>query len=121
MLREAYFKGENLSERGRKNLFILDAIRRRGPISKTDISSLIGLNVVTVSNYVDEFLRHKIVFEKEYDISKGGRRPLLLDLNPEAGYAIGIGANLLNTIGVLTDLAGRVLFLLDNFMPAVKI
>ena len=68
-MKEPYFKGENLSERARKNLFILDAIRRRGPISKTDISGLIGLNVVTVSNYVDEFLRHKIVFEKEFDIS----------------------------------------------------
>jgi len=110
MLKEAYFKGENLTERSRKNLFILDAIRRRGPISKTDISSLIGLNVVTVSNYVDDFLRQKIVFEKEFDISKGGRRPLLLDLNPEAGYAVGIGANLLNTIGVVTDLSGKVLF-----------
>ena len=110
MMKESYFKGENLTERSRKNLFILDAIRRRGPISKTDISSLIGLNVVTVSNYVDEFLRQKIVFEKEYDISKGGRRPLLLDLNSSAAYAVGIGVNLLNTIGVVTDLSGKVLF-----------
>ncbi len=106
-MKESYFKSEILSERARKNLFILDAIRRRGPISKTDISSLIGLNVVTVSNYVDEFLRHKIVFEKEFDISKGGRRPLLLDLNASAGYAVGIGVNLLNTIGIVTDLSGK--------------
>ena len=109
-MRESYFKGKNLSERARKNLFILDAIRRRGPISKTDISSLIGLNVVTVSNYVEEFLRHKIVFEKEFDISKGGRRPLLLDLNTSAGYAIGIGLNILNTIGIVTDLSGKTIF-----------
>jgi len=108
-VKEPYFKGENLSERARKNLFILDAIRRRGPISKTDISGLIGLNVVTVSNYVDEFLRHKIVFEKEFDISKGGRRPLLLDLNTSAGYSVGIGVNLLSTMGVVTDLSGKVM------------
>jgi predicted NBD/HSP70 family sugar kinase len=107
-MKESYFKGENLSERSRKNLFILDAIRRRGPISKTDISGLIGLNVVTVSNYVDDFLRQKIVFEKEFDISKGGRRPLLLDLNSGAGYTVGIGVNLMSTIGVVTDLSGRV-------------
>jgi predicted NBD/HSP70 family sugar kinase len=114
MMRESYFKGENLSERSRKNLFILDAIRRRGPISKTDISSLIGLNVVTVSNYVDEFLRQKIVFEKEFDVSKGGRRPLLLDLNTSAGYAVGVGVNLLGTIGVVTDLSGKVLHKVRN-------
>lgn len=109
MHRESYFKTENLSERSRKNLFILDAIRRRGPISKTDISSLIGLNVVTVSNYVDDFLRQKLIFEKEFDVSKGGRRPLLLDLNSQAGYALGVGVNLLSTIGVVTDLSGKVL------------
>jgi predicted NBD/HSP70 family sugar kinase len=107
-VKELNFKGENLTERSRKNLFILDAIRRRGPISKTDISSLIGLNVVTVSNYVDDFLRQKIVFEKEFDISKGGRRPLLLDLNASSGYTMGIGVNLLNTIGVVTDLSGHI-------------
>ncbi len=108
-MKESYFKGENLSERARKNLFILDAIRRRGPISKTDISSLIGLNVVTISNYVDDFLRQKIVFEKEFDVSKGGRRPLLLDLNSSAGYMVGIGVNLLHTIGVVTDLSGKII------------
>lgn len=109
-MKEFSFRGENLSERSRKNLFILDAIRRRGPISKTDISSLIGLNVVTVTNYVDEFLRHKIVFEKEFDVSKGGRRPLLLDLNKSAGYSVGIGVNLMDTIGVVTDLSGKILY-----------
>ena len=108
-MKEFSFRGENLSERSRKNLFILDAIRRRGPISKTDISSLIGLNVVTVTNYVDEFLRHKIVFEKEFDVSKGGRRPLLLDLNKSAGYSVGIGVNLMDTIGIVTDLSGKIL------------
>lgn len=108
-MRESYFRGENFTERAKRNLFILDAIRRRGPISKTDISSLIGLNVVTISNYVDELLHQKIIFEKEYDISKGGRRPLLLDLNRSAGYALGVGVNLLNTVGVITDLSGRII------------
>ncbi len=116
-MREMTFRSENLTERARKNLFILDAIRRQGPISKTDISSIIGLNVVTISNYIEDFLRQKIVFEKEYDISKGGRRPLLLDLNASAGYAVGIGINLMNTIGVVTDLSGRVLHKVTRNKP----
>jgi len=116
-MKEISFRNESLSERARKNLFILDAIRRRGPISKTDISNIIGLNVVTISNYIEDFLRHKIVFEKEYDISKGGRRPLLLDLNVSAGYAVGIGINLMNTIGVVTDLSGRILHKVTRNKP----
>jgi len=116
-MREMSFRNEALTERARKNLFILDAIRRSGPISKTDISNIIGLNVVTISNYIEDFLRQKLVFEKEYDISKGGRRPLLLDLNASAGYAVGVGINLMNTIGVVTDLSGRILHKVTRNRP----
>ena len=108
-MEEISFKGETLSERARRNLAILEAIRRNGPLSKTDISKLVGLNVTTISNYVGDFLRKRIVFEKELDESAGGRRPLLLDINPEAGVAIGVGLNLLNIVGVLIDLDGRIL------------
>ncbi|MDD5006318.1 MAG: ROK family protein [Candidatus Omnitrophica bacterium] len=113
-MKELAIKGETLSERSRKNLSILDTIRRVGPISKTDISGLIGVNVVTVSNYVEEFLRQKLIFEKELDVSKGGRRPVLLDLNSDCGYAIGIGFNLLNTIAVLVDMRGKLILRVKN-------
>lgn len=103
-------RGEALSERERKNLAILEAIRRSGPISKTDISSLAGLNVVTVTNYVDNFLKSRLVFEKELDISAGGRRPVLLDLNSKAHFAIGVGLNLSSMVGVVTDLSGNIIY-----------
>jgi len=119
-MREVTFNTEALSERARKTLHILDTIRRSGPISKTDISSLIGVNVVTVSNYVEDFLRQKIIFEKELDISKGGRRPVLLDLNAEAGYTIGIGVNLTNTIGVIADLRGKLIKKIQRDRPQEK-
>jgi hypothetical protein len=108
-MRELIFKDEAISDRAKKNLSILDTIRRSGPISKTDISGLIGVNVVTVSNYIGEFLRQKLIFEKELDVSKGGRRPVLLDLNSDCGYAIGVGFNLSNAIAVLVDMRGKLI------------
>ncbi|MBL7197896.1 MAG: hypothetical protein ISS47_07325, partial [Candidatus Omnitrophica bacterium] len=99
-MRDLGFKSEVLSDRSKKNLSILDTIRRSGPISKTEISSFIGVNVVTVSNYVEDFLHQKLIFEKELDVSKGGRRPVLLDLNNDSGCAVGIGFNLSNIIAV---------------------
>ena len=116
-MRDLVFKGENLSDRARKNLYILDTIRRSGPISKTEISSFIGVNVVTVSNYVEEFLRQKLIFEKELDVSKGGRRPVLLDLNNDSGYAIGVGLNLLNMIAVLVDMKGKLILKVKRDRP----
>jgi len=108
-MRDLIFKEEAISDRAKKNLSILDAIRRSGPISKTEISSLIGVNVVTVSNYVEDFLRQKLIFERELDVSKGGRRPVLLDLNNESGYTIGVGFNLSNAIAVLVDMRGKLI------------
>lgn len=97
-----------LSERARKNLNILDVIRRAGPISKAEISKFVGLNVVTISNYIDDLLRQHLVLEKELDVSGGGRRPVLLDLNPEVGLAIGVGMNLFNAVSVCVDLSGKI-------------
>jgi predicted NBD/HSP70 family sugar kinase len=67
-----------------------------------------GVNVVTISNYIDEFIRRKLVFEKELDVSEGGRRPVLLDLNSQAGFVIGVGLNLMNMVGLLVDLKGNI-------------
>lgn len=83
-------KEERLSEKGRRNLSILDAIRRGGDISRADISKLTDLNIVTVSNYVSKYVKDKIVFETGLDISTGGRRPELLKINRQHGYSIGI-------------------------------
>lgn len=98
-----------LSERARKNLAILDTIRRSGSITKAEISKFVGLNVVTISNYIDEFLRQHLVLERELDVSAGGRRPILLGLNPEAGLAIGVGLNLFNMVATVVDLRGKML------------
>ncbi|MCU0665655.1 MAG: ROK family protein [Candidatus Omnitrophica bacterium] len=102
------FKKEELSEKERRNISILDILRRQGPISRPDISRLMGVNVVTISNYIDDFIRGRLVYERELDVSEGGRRPTLLDLNQQAGYIIGIGLNLMNMVGVLLDLKGNI-------------
>ncbi|MCX7926858.1 MAG: ROK family protein [Candidatus Omnitrophica bacterium] len=103
------FQDETFSEKERRNIDILELLRKRGPLSKPEISKEIGINVVTISNYIEDFIRHSIVFEKELDVSEGGRRPVLLDLNPQGGYIIGVGLNLMNMVGVLIDLKGNIL------------
>ncbi|MDI6758604.1 MAG: ROK family protein [Candidatus Omnitrophota bacterium] len=100
---------ETLSEKEKRNIDILDILRKLGPISRPDISKEMGVNVVTVSHYIDEFIKQKIVYEKELDVSEGGRRPILLDLNPQAGFVIGVGLNLMNIVGILIDLKGNII------------
>lgn len=103
------FRKDTISEKERRNIDILEIVRRRGPISRPDISKEMGINVVTISNYIDEFIKRNIVYEKELDVSEGGRRPVLLDLNAQAGFVIGVGLNLMNMVGILVDLKGTII------------
>ena len=107
-MRPLEIQREELTEKEKRNIQILEILRRQGPISRPDISKEMGLNVVTISNYLDDFIKHNLVQERELDISEGERRPVLLDLNPEGGYIIGAGLNLMNMVGLLVDLKGNI-------------
>ena len=79
-----------MTEKERRNLDILDTVRRKREASRAEVSKLTGLNIVTVSNYVNTYVRKGLVFETGLDVSTGGRRPELLKLNKEYGYSIGV-------------------------------
>ena len=105
---------ERLTEKERRNLSILDSIRRNSEISRAEISKLTDLNIVTVSNYVSKYVKNKLVFETGLDISSGGRRPELLKLNSEYCYSIGIDLGAPHIISdtcvtvVILDVVGNV-------------
>ncbi len=84
------FKNERLSEKEKRNLDILNTVRRSQDISRADISRLTGLNIVTVSNYINTYVKRGLVHEVGLDVSTGGRRPELIRLNPDYGYLIGV-------------------------------
>ncbi|MBN2097472.1 MAG: ROK family protein, partial [Candidatus Omnitrophica bacterium] len=87
---------QRFTDRERRNLEILNTIRSNRLISRAEISKTTGINIVTVSNYVDTYLKKGLVFERGLDISTGGRRPELLEINPQYGYVIGADLGPLN-------------------------
>lgn len=113
LMREGSLKMERFTEKERRNLAILDIIRRSREISRAEISKITHLNIVTISNYVDDYIRKGIVLEKGLDVSSGGRRPELLQMNAKYGYAIGIdlGSPQITkdaaVVAVLVDSVGR--------------
>ena len=112
---------ETFSEKEKRNIEILSILRRQGPISRSDISQEMEMNVVSVSSHIDDFIKNKLAYEKNLDVSEGGRRPVLLDLNPRAGYAIGVGLNLVNMVGLLVDLKGNILTKTQIARPQVSV
>jgi predicted NBD/HSP70 family sugar kinase len=102
--KEGVFTYHVLQDRQRKNLAILELIRKKGPISRADISRVLGLNIVSVSNYLDFYINKKMVLEVGFDVSSGGRRPELLQLNPKSAYIIGVDIGPGRIRAVVTDL-----------------
>ncbi|MBI4598334.1 MAG: ROK family transcriptional regulator [Candidatus Omnitrophica bacterium] len=103
-----------LTEREEKSFQILELLRQRGPLTRTEISQGTGFNIVTVSNYIAQFINRGLVIERGFDVSTGGRKPILVELNAKAGFSLGVDLGPLDaatpqTRAVLTDLRGHVI------------
>jgi len=88
--RRALFTFNGLSEKEIKSIEILDLIRKKRSISRSEISKITGINMVSISNYIREYIEKGIVLEKGLDVSSGGRKPELIELNAESRFAIGM-------------------------------
>ncbi|HEY6311260.1 MAG TPA: ROK family protein [Streptosporangiaceae bacterium] len=60
------------------------------PGSRQDLSAATGLSPASVTNVVRELLDDGIVTEAGSEDSDGGRPRVLLDINPDYGYVIGV-------------------------------
>ena len=89
---------------------ILRLVKEQGPISRTQVAAQLKLNPATVGRVVSQLLKKDLLIEigeeplKEN--SRGGRRALLLEYNHKAGYVIGLHLDAYNLLGVLADLGG---------------
>lgn len=87
---------------------ILNVIKSYGPIARAEVARQTGLSPATVTGIAAELIDEDLVFEKDMGDSSGGRRPILLAINPSGGYVIGIKLTETQAIGALTDLEATV-------------
>lgn len=73
-------------------LNILRFIKNEGPISRADLAKRYKISKAAVSEIIAHLLQQGYIREVGIgnSTSLGGRKPILLDFNPKAGYAIGI-------------------------------
>lgn len=89
---------------------IVNTIRREGCVSRKDLVKLTGLTSGTITNIVNELINKKYLVEVGVGESEGGRKPILLDLNAEVGYAIGLSLEVTNIVCVISDFKARILY-----------
>jgi glucokinase-like ROK family protein len=89
---------------------ILQIVRTKGPISRAEISKLTGLNPATVSSNTANLMEIGLVRETGIGVSSGGRKPLLIELNPGAFYVVGVDMGTTDVATGITDLEGKIQF-----------
>lgn len=117
---EGMFTYHIMQDRERKNLAILELIRKRSPISKAEISRTLGYNIVTITNYLDYYINKKMVLEVGLDISSGGRRPELLELNARIGYVVGVDIGPETISAIVSDLNIKMIAEVSSPRPPVS-
>lgn len=88
---------------------ILRVIREFSPISRSEIVGKTNLTAATVSRIVSKLIKFNLVTETGYGESNGGRKPVLLELNPNSVLTIGIDIEIDEIKGLIIDLNGNIL------------
>ena len=97
---------------------VLKVIRDNGSLSRAEIAKLTGLTPASVTNITKILIEDKFLIESKIGESSGGRPPIILELNPNARYVIGIGIGVGVIDVVITNLSAQIItkksIIIDN-------
>lgn len=84
---------------------ILNTIRSKKKISRIELAQITGQSRASVTNITARLIDNKLVYEKEVKDSKQrGRKRILLALNPDAAYVVGIKVSAYMISCAVTDM-----------------
>ena len=99
----------------RKNEKIILSLINKAPVSRAEIAKKTGLTKAAVTIIVDDLKKREIVSEKKSATASVGRNPLMLYLNGDSVYMIGVNIKRHSIIVGITDLCGKVI--IENKLP----
>ena len=85
---------------------IISKIIEHGMISRADLAKITGLNKATISVQAAELLAEELIIETQQEHKNLGRRPIMLSINQQAGYSLGIDLDNRVITFTLSDLSG---------------
>ena len=90
---------------------VLRIVRDEGPISRSEVARRMGVSKVIIGGIVRRLLGTNILFEigKGESTVQGGRRPVMLEFNADAGLAIGIEVHLHRATILVTNMNAEVI------------
>lgn len=88
---------------------IIETIRTAGLISRVDLAGDSGLSKASVTGITADLIKDGLILEKQAGEYDGGRRPMLLGLNPDGAYVVGINLSVAEISVVIVNLAADIL------------
>ncbi|MGC1239856.1 MAG: ROK family transcriptional regulator [Acidimicrobiales bacterium] len=98
---------------------LIELVRRAGSISRAELARQSQLSAPTVSAIVDHLMKRGIVVETTTAPSSGGRPPVLLSVDPKAGYVVGIKLRGDGVTTVVCDLDAQIVSSNERYVPLV--
>ena len=88
---------------------ILNTIRMNGSISRVEIAELTGQSRASVTNITAELIKDNLIYEKRtQDSVLRGRRRIMLALNQDAAYVVGVKVSTYRISCAVTDMKADV-------------
>lgn len=88
---------------------VLNTIRRDNQISRKALGEKTGLTMGTITNLTQSLMAKHYIVESGSGESMGGRRPVFLEINANAGYVVGLELEASGLTCVLSDFKGKIL------------
>ncbi len=110
---------------GKNNLYlknfnqavILNLIRTNKSISKAQLSLLTGLTPTAIGKITAKLIELGYIYEKGIGYSKGGRKPILLELKEGSYFSIGMAVDLNYFHLIIMDITGKVKYEKEQSLP----
>lgn len=87
---------------------ILEVIRTVGMISRINIARTTGLSQPLVTGLTADLIKEGLIIEKQSGEYEGGRPPMLLALNPEGAFVVGVNLSITELNVVIVNFEGVV-------------
>ncbi len=89
---------------------VLTRLRQKMPISRALLADLTGLNKATITRFIRELMEYGFVREVGMRSSATGRPSILLELDPQAGYIIGVRLDIDYSAVILTNFTAEIIW-----------
>ena len=100
--------GTNLQNANSYNVrIVLESIRLYGPLSRIDIARQTNLTAQTVTNITKKLMHAGLIYESDRHQVGRGAPSIMLELNKNAAYSIGLDFDKDHLTGILVDLHGN--------------